>query len=202
MPEASNLDAAHRRAPTSSATRAGDSAPRRRGRSSSTSGSPMRVLAWKAPIRPVPARPIFVEGSSGSNVAAGQRFRGFQARRGSTGGPTCDSRRHEQGRHRSARRSGPGPASDVEVVQVGVRGRDRRAVPAMRHEHDVVGAHLGEHVDRTLARAIDALKPDRISAALIERSCLEVVDLSSSDSTPDARCRACAGPRAPCCPPG
>ena len=50
----------------------------------------------------------------------------------------------------SQARSAPGPGHDVEVVEVGVRGSDGRAVPAVRHEHDVTGAHLGEHVDRAL----------------------------------------------------
>ena len=80
----------------------------------------------------------------------------------------------------------PGPLGtraghDVEVVEV-VAGRGhRRAVPAVRHEDDVAGAHLGEHVDRPLVGAVDPLVADRARARGLRRAgrrCdLEVVDL-------------------------
>ena len=108
----------------------------------------MRVLAWKAPIRLEPARPIFARVSSGSNVVSGQRFREL-FRQGEVDRqvrPTT-SRTHGTSRVVADQPGafGAGTGHDVEVVQVGVRGRDRRVVPAVRHEHDVVGAHLGEH---------------------------------------------------------
>ena len=58
---------------------------------------------------------------------------------------------------------GAGAGHHVEVVQV-VAGRGhRRAVPAVRHEHDVAGADLGEHVDRPVGGAVDPLVADGIA---------------------------------------
>ena len=52
---------------------------------------------------------------------------------------------------------GAGSGHDVEVVHV-VAGRgDRRAVIAVRHQHDVAGAHLLEHLDGALRRAVHAV---------------------------------------------
>ena len=63
----------------------------------------------------------------------------------------------------------------VQVVEVVARNRHRRAVPAVRDEHDVAGAHLGEHVDVSTLVPVDALVGD----ALADRSRrdLVVVDL-------------------------
>src|SRR3954471_2470350 len=68
----------------------------------------------------------------------------------------------------------------VEVVHV-VAGRGHRgAVPTVRHEDDVAGPHLGHHVDRPAAGAVDPLVAERPGARRHRRvgaAHLEVVDL-------------------------
>ena len=66
---------------------------------------------------------------------------------------------------RSARRA----RHHVEVVQVVAGGGDRRPVPAVRDEHDVARADLGQHVDGAAGSAVDPL--------VAEPGGLEVVDL-------------------------
>ena len=93
---------------------------------------------------------------------------------------------------------------DVEVVQVGVRGGHRRAVPAVRHEHDVTGAHLGEHVDRPLRRC---RRPAGSRRHRVPRPSvglrLELVDLLELGlDARRGRCRACAAARSSSCRPG
>ena len=48
---------------------------------------------------------------------------------------------------------GAGPGHDVQVVQVVARRRHRRAVPAVRDQHDVTRAHLGQQVERAGPRS-------------------------------------------------
>ena len=85
-----------------------------------------------------------------------------------------------------------GSGHDVEVVHV-IAGRgDRRSVIAVRHQHDVAGAHLFENLDRALRRAVHAVVAE--AAGIVgPGGDLEVVDLLECDSTGEFSSCLCAG---------
>src|SRR5882757_5474123 len=64
----------------------------------------------------------------------------------------------------------------VEVVHVIARRRDRRTVVAVRHQHDVAGAHLLEYLDGAVGRAVHPVVAEPARTVGAGRD-LEVVDL-------------------------
>ena len=77
---------------------------------------------------------------------------------------------------------GAGAGHHVQVVHVVAGRRHRRTVPAVRDQHQVAAADLGQHVDRPVLGAVDPLVADRIVALdtfryVVGQLQLEVVDL-------------------------